>query len=214
MAIKRKSEVSGPSVPAKLNALVQEAATYAVLSKQYEDAAKDVKTGLVAYLESNDDGFTCELGKGFRTDCALVVMKTTTRYDVDRAALKALIDAGDITVDTILNIATFAGEKLKDCLGTRFSDICTPKTSESLAITPTPEFKAKVAEECPIGQVVSHRESEPAKPAVKVEVEPESKEGVKDAVAAAKAVAKPAKAAPKPVVKTEVDEDLESILNS
>lgn len=209
MAIKRKTDKAEAGVPAKLNALVLEAATYAVVSKQYEEAAKEVKTGIVEYLEKNDDGFTCEMGKGFRTDSALVVMKTTTRWDVDRAALKALIDDGEITIDTILNIATFAGEKLKDCLGSRFETICTAKTSDSLAITPTPEFKATTAEQFPVR--VSMIETPPAKPAPKIEVEPESKEGVKDAIAKA---SKPAKAAPKAKVAKSADDDIESILNS
>ena len=150
MTIKRKTDVV---VPAKLDALVLEAATCAVVSTLHSDAAKSAKEKIVGYLEKNDDGFICEMGKGFSTDFATVVMKTTTNYTADIGKLMKAIKSKEVTIEQILGIASFSGEKLKTLFpGARFDDVAIKKSSESLAITPTPTFKAEVAEDHPVPQ--------------------------------------------------------------
>jgi len=149
MAIKRKntSAPTGAGLPSDFLAHCRKAFSLQQITGLYEGGFKAEKTWLLEYLEHNTAGVTIESGKSIKVPEGQLVFKTTTRFDIDTAKLEELVKSGEISLATVLSVATFSGEKLKTALGERrFADLATPKTSEALALTATPDFKREVEE--------------------------------------------------------------------
>lgn len=208
MAINREKEKSGTGLPSRLADMLLRGFTFQALRDQYDSAFTDTKGEVKGYLEKNDDDFNVDMGKGFKCDQGSVCYKSTTRYDIDKDKLTELVKSGKVTIETIMSIANFGADNLKKALGeAAFSTLATPKTSESLAFTATPDFKASVADK--FGGMTDPEPVDVKKElkAIPEEAKPEKKESAKDSVARIKAASKGKAKATK-----EADDELDAIL--
>ena len=148
MAIKRKDTTgTAPSLPSDFLAHCRKAFSLQQISGLYKDGFDAEKGWLLEYLEKNTEGVSIEAGKAIKVPEGQLVFKTTVRFDIDTAKLEAMVKAGEISLATVLAVASFSAEKLKTALGEpRFATLATPKPSESLALTATPDFKREVEE--------------------------------------------------------------------
>lgn len=145
MAILKNKKSEGPTIPTLLAKLVAQAARLQTISKLYGDGFDSVKERIVAYLNDNTDGFVCEMSKGFKTDSATVIYQSRENWKVDADAVAKMIQSGELSLHTVLNIAKIDATKLRDCIGKdKFNAIATSSTTEYLAIKTLPDVKAKV----------------------------------------------------------------------
>jgi hypothetical protein len=174
MAIKRKDTTgAAPSLPSDFLAHCRKAFSLQQISGLYKDGFDAEKGWLLEYLEKNTEGVSIEAGKAIKVPEGQLVFKTTVRFDINTAKLEELVKAGEISLATVLAVATFSAEKLKTALGeARFGTLATPKPSESLALTATPDFKREVEETFSTRSLVS----EPALPTFPAAMEAASAE--------------------------------------
>jgi len=209
MAVRKKEEQASLAIPKKLDDMLLQGFSFQAITAKYKDAFDEVKDKVKTYLETNDDDFNVDMGKGFKCAQGTVIFQERSNYAYDKDKLIALIEAKQVTLATILELANFPAEKLQVALGEKnFKSLSTLSTTQSLTIKATTEFKASVDEKF---ASVLPEEAKPTRP-VKVDVKAEmATDKAKDVASAARAKAPKAKA--KTPTK-DVDSDLESILKS
>ena len=226
MAIKRKTDVGTNALPKKLEGLLLKGFSFQAIRDNYEDAFKAVKGDVVSYLNSNPDGFDADLGKGFKCDQGTVIYQARANWNFDKDKIIELVKSGKITMETLVNLASFNAEKLKTAIGEpTFNSLATNAPTESLTFRGSSEFKAECAEkfsslmpEAPVAPVKSptpvtdsiKRELEAIEPKVEPKkAAPVAKASKSDSLAKAKAASLAAKAKLK-----SADQDLDDILDS
>lgn len=148
MAIKgKKTEPEKSTLPARLDEMLLKGFSYQAICDQYETAFKSVKEDVKVYLESNDDGFDVDMGKGFKSDYGTVCMSERSNYSYDKDKLLELVENGTITVATLIELASFPAEKLKTALGEKnFNSLAVNKPTQTLTFKANSEFKESVQE--------------------------------------------------------------------
>jgi len=210
MAVRKKDE-SAQAIPKKLDDLLLRGFSFQAIAAKYKDAFDETKDVVKSYLESNDDDFNVDMGKGFKCAQGTVIFQERSNYAYDKDKIIALIESKQVTLATILELANFPAEKLQVALGEKnFKSLATLSTTQSLTFRATTEFKASVEEK--FASVLPEEEGVgPAKPIdVKAEM---ATDKAKDIASAARKATKTKAPAPKKPTK-DVDSDLESILKS
>jgi hypothetical protein len=226
MAIKRKENQGTSALPEKLEGLLLKGFSFQAIRDNYEDAFKAVKSEVVQYLEKNDDGFDADLGKGFKCDQGTVIYQARANWNFDKDKIIELVKTGKMTIETLVNLASFNAEKLKTAIGEpTFNAIATNAPTESLTFRGSSEFKAECAEKFSgLVPIVEPSEEEEMKPKIEKAMKRAEKEGIpaskaKELIAArleeksSLAKAKAAAALAKSKVKS-ADQDLDDILKS
>jgi hypothetical protein len=211
MVIKKKDEIQASALPEKFESMVKKAASYQIISSKYEELFKESKGEIVVYLEHNDDGVNVETGKALKTSVANVIYKSRDNWTIAVDKIEKMIEKGELSLSTVLNIAKIDAKKLKDCIGeAKFTTLAVNEPSSYLAITATPDFKAEVAEM--FGGEVKKEETEKQVEKIKEEKKPAKKEDVKDSLKKAKAAAKTAKPSKREAAAKTIEDDLDEIL--
>lgn len=222
MAIRRTKEKESTNLPDRLAKLLEKGFTEQFMSSKFEELFKETKKDVVGYLESNEDGFDADLGKGFKCEQGTVIYTSRTNVSVDKDKLVQLVEEGKLSVGQLIAcISTFKNEDLEKSLSTPvFNEVAKKSSSESLTFRGSAEFKAEMEEKLG-APVVPKAEPVPEKIVVKVDtkqVKEAAKENAaakakaaaeksKDALASAKAAAARAKAKTK-----SAEDDLDEIL--
>lgn len=204
MAIKRTKEASGGSMlPERLESLLYQGFSFQAVSKKYEEIFKSVKGKVVNYLENNDDGFECEMSKGFKCDQGTVIYKIRSNYNYDADKILAMIEDGTLSLATVINMAKFDAKAMKSALGEKkFNDVATNNPTESLTLSGSAEWKATCDEKfSDLSALVPSADP--------VDVEAELGEDASDSLAKAKAAKSKKKTKGK---KKSADDELDSIL--
>jgi len=204
MAINRKKEAAGVGLPSRLADMLLRGFTFQALRDKYDGAFKDAKGEVVGYLEKNDDSFNVDLGKGFKCDQGTVIYTSRSSWEYDKDKIIELIKSKAITIETIVNMASFRAEDLKTALGEpAFLGLAKERTSESLTFRGTPEFKSSVDERFDSMTSPSPVDLSP----LKASVEKPKVKSVADTVSKVKAIAAKSKKA-----SASADDDLDAIL--
>jgi hypothetical protein len=213
MAIKKKTdETATASLPPKLDRLLRKGFTEQFLSAKYEDEFKATKAEAKLFIEGSED-VELTIGTSLKSPYGSIVVSERTNISIDKDALIAMVEAGEIEVAQILScVSTFKNEELEKTLSSAvFAKVASKSNSETFTWKATSDFKAKCAEEYDAGtevnvaiEVLKTLDEKPkpvAKPAA-------------NKVAAARAKAAAVKGAKKPakVVKVDAASDLDSIL--
>jgi len=141
MVVKIKS--TGCDATEKLNELADQGFEFSTLEKHFKSLASTIRSEVMGYYESNDDGFeltaktvTCDNGKLTLTE------RAGYQYDLD--AIQELIDSGSVTLTTILQCVTFRAKDLQTALGSSFAEVATETPTQSLSFKPSSDFKEDV----------------------------------------------------------------------
>lgn len=213
MAIKRtpKSEIN---IPAKLDKLLERGFTEQFMSSKFEELFKGTKKLVLAYIDKNDDDFNIGVGKGEGVSCdyGKIGYRATNYVSVDHDKLLALVKAGTITVDQLVEcVSKFDNDSLEKTITTaKFKEITTVKTTESLCFTGSAEFKAEMEAKMGLPDVAAETFKEDLIAEAPV---PAPAPVAADPLAKAKAASAAAKAAKAKSTKAKsADADLEDIL--
>lgn len=215
MAIKRKGqEPTGPNLPAQFQEHVTKAFTLQQIRDKYDDAFKGEKEWIVGYLEKNQDGVEVTQGKALKVEHGQLIYTSRDNWKIDLDQIEAMITRGEMTVATLLQIASINATKLKTMIGdSKFAKLATNSPTESLTMKADAEFKAEIDQmfdvETSLGSEVSASREAARKDIQAIEA-PKAKEvfPVKKSNSLAKAKAAQAKTTPT----ISVDADLDAIL--
>jgi len=184
MAINRNKDEK-KSIPTRLGEMLLKAFTLQSVIDVYDEAYKASRGDVVKYLESNTDGFEIGMGKGESVECEHgkfgYQQRSNWSYDKDR--IIELVKSGALSVETLVNLASFPAEKLKTAIGEKeFNALATNKPTESLVLTATSEFKEGVREKFDgLVSVTVPTEEKAVKKAEKPKAEPKKKASKKSA---------------------------------
>jgi len=209
MAIKRKTEEEASSLPQSFLNQVRRAFSFQAIAGKYEEVYKAEKGEILSYLESNFDGVEVVSGKALKTEYGSIVFKTTDYHSVDSEKIEDMIKTGAVSLSSILAIAKIDAKKLAVVIGEkRAAEITTTKTTESISMTATPDFKAEIDKAFSLETGAS--KAAPEAPAPKA---PKPLKPLKDVVAAPSKLTSLEKAK-LAASKSKVDTDLDAILGS
>lgn len=168
MALKRK-EKKTVSLPNGFNDLLQKGFTSSVLAKHFKEESDDCRKEIKDYINDNSDGFDMEItddSKSFSCDYGKVTYVTRSTDVVDKDELIALVNSGDISIATIISVASISANKLSeglpDSLKERVIVQDTPK--EYVQLKPSDSFVEIINETF---DVVDKGSEKPKKPKVK-----------------------------------------------
>lgn len=204
--IKKKEEKNKDfQIPKTLDNLLQGGFTATVLEKKYKEVGKEFRGDIFGYLQKNQDGFVVEQSTGFKTEYGSVTVKLRKNYDVDKDKLIEKVKSGDITIETLINLASFNVEKLKPVIGSDSSIISEKDPTEFLELRANADFKSM------IDNKFDFKIERPEKP--KAEIPKPKAEKKADPKADPKASLEKIKAAKAKMAKKDnADADLDSIL--
>ena len=148
MALKPKvpNVVPPASLPAAFAERVRRAFSLQAIRDKYKAAYDDERVWLDDYIKSNDDGITLTVSKAFKVAEGTITMKQRTDYTIDTEAVAKMIASGELSLATVLNIASINALKLQACIGeARFAAIATTKPSEPFVeLKANADFKAEM----------------------------------------------------------------------
>jgi len=205
MAVKKGGDAQ---IPATLEALCDKGYTYSGLEKEFKARAGSVRVEVKEYIEKNDDGFDLDIdkAKSFTTKNGKVTYKTTTKNEVDTDAIQALIEAGVVTLTTILSCCSFRAKDLKTALGSNFSEVVESTSSQTISFAANSEFKGDIAAKADVIDELGFEVDTVEKAPEKAKKTPKkAKKTLEESIEAAKKAEKPVKSA---------DSDLDDILKS
>ena len=158
MAIRKGAKESKASLPTQLENLLLEGFSLQAARDIYDDVFKATKGQITHYLEHNEDGFSCDMGKGFHCEQGTVIFQSRSNYSFDKDKILELVESGKLSLATVINLASFNAEKLKTAIGaTEFENLATNKPTEYLTMKANAEFKASVEEK--FADVLPHPEA-------------------------------------------------------
>lgn len=145
MAIKRKTDSQGPTLPEVFTEMVRKALTLQQISDKYEKAFKSEKETLVTYLGSNTDGVEVTAGETLQTPFGGVLYTSRASFDFDLVKLEKMIKDGEMTLATFMAISSVSATKLKAAVGdAKFKTLATESSTEYLTLKASSEFKAEI----------------------------------------------------------------------
>lgn len=220
MAIQRKNqERTGPALPEEFQARVTKALTFQQIGAKYEDAFKTEKAWILSYLESENAQVSIEQGKALNVENGSVLFASRENPKVDSDGIKALIDDGTLTIDTLLRIAKVDAKKLKEIIPAKvYAVIVTVESTEYLTLKATPEFKGEVDRLFDVNALAAPVQAGVVAAVENRAVAKKDLEAVTEAKPAASSLARAKAAAAKSMkadkpAKGDVDSDLDAILN-
>lgn len=164
MAINRGPKQKTETIPATLENLLMQGFTFQAVREKYGDAFDEIKVKVTNYLEHNTDGFEVDMGKGFKCEQGTVIYAARNTWEMNKDKLVTLVRDGKVTIETLINLASFNAEKLKAAIGDAdFEKIATNKQTEYLTFKANPEFKESVSEKFSNLFVETEREAAPRK---------------------------------------------------
>lgn len=142
MAINRnKKPDDKPQLPEKLEELLIQGFSLQAARDMFGDAFKDVGKSVTDYFEHNTDGFSVDVGKGVKCEQGSVIYQSRNNFKFDVDEIVKLIAAKKVTLETVLNCASFSAEKMKTAIGSDFDRIATNTPTEFITFKATSEFK-------------------------------------------------------------------------
>lgn len=141
MAIKKNGNEK--QVPEKLDKMLFTAFSFQQLRDQFDGEFKAVKENVVAYLDSNADGFDVNISEGFKTNYGTVIYASRSNNDVNVDKLEQLVASGKVTLIDILKISKPSVKELEKLLGAaQFKEVVTAlDPTLSLTFRASSEFK-------------------------------------------------------------------------
>jgi hypothetical protein len=144
MAIKSKEEKSVPQIPSKLQGLLTKAFGEQFLSDKFDKKFKETKVEIEDFLKAGEFDIT----KGTATPCAEGTFNYVERntVTVDKDALIEMVESGAVSLAQVLAcVSTFKNEELEKAISTsKFKEISSVKTTASLTLKGSAEYKAKM----------------------------------------------------------------------
>jgi hypothetical protein len=205
---KKQSKADERELPKKLDGTLEAAFTCSVLEKKLKDDGKVLRDQIKTYLKDNEDGFDITQNESFKTEYGSVRLEEyNSKVEIDKDKLIELVEAGKITIETLIHQASFKAE-LKQAVGEKvYDDLTTIIKGEKLVLKANSEFKSKIATSFDgLTDQVTPLPETPV-PKVNPKVKPTTAKNSRDKIAALKKNKKKKKKK-----KKSTDDDLDSIL--
>lgn len=136
------------------NKLLQEAFRNSAIATQFSTLAEQYRKQLKTVIESpeyllsedSESLVEAESEKRLKTEYGTIQYVSRTSYKIDREELVAMVAAGSLSVEMLVNLAFPNGkvssvDPLKTALGSKFDEISTATTTEHLSLLPTASLK-------------------------------------------------------------------------
>ena len=152
MAIKKgKTAKKEVQLPDSLDGILKRGFTASVLEKRFKEDAKGARSEAYEFLDQKKEGFDIDKhidGSSLRTEYGRVTIVSKPTIDIDRDGLIELVKDGKVTIETLLNIASFPSKDLKTALGDKvFGEVSTIEDKEHLQLSANAEFKSLINDE-------------------------------------------------------------------